>query len=150
MKVISIKEYPEYKDRAIKYFQGKWANEESMMVYEDCILNCITTPNPLPQWYLLMDGDKIIGCAGLITNDFISRMDLYPWVCAVYIEKEYRGHAYSSILLEKAKKDARNSGFSNLYLCTDHIGFYEHYDFTYIGTGYHPWGHGSRIYVANL
>ncbi|MDW8802929.1 GNAT family N-acetyltransferase, partial [Clostridium sp. A1-XYC3] len=88
MKVLSIKEHPEYKDRAIEYFQSKWAKEESMMVYEDCISNCIATSSPLPQWYLLMDGDKIIGCAGLITNDFISRMDLYPWVCAVYIEKE--------------------------------------------------------------
>ena len=83
MKIISIKEFPEYKDRAIKYFQSKWASPNSMEVYDDCITNCTTTINPLPQWYLLLDNDRIIGCTGLITNDFISRMDLYPWVCAL-------------------------------------------------------------------
>ncbi|WP_132249942.1 GNAT family N-acetyltransferase [Natranaerovirga pectinivora] len=150
MNVISIKKHPEYKDRAIKYFQSKWASKNSMKVYEDCITNCITTSNPLPQWYLLMDNDNIIGCAGLITNDFISRMDLYPWVCAVYIEKEYRGNAYGSILLEQAKKDAKEGGFPHLYLCTDHIGYYEKYGFQYIGTGYHPWGDNSRIYGITL
>lgn len=138
MKIISIKEQPEYKDTAIRYFQSKWASENSMMVYEDCITNCITTLNPLPQWYLLIDNERIIGCAGLITNDFISRMDLYPWVCALYIEKEHRGNAYGSILPNKAKEDAKVGGFSHLYLCTDHIGYYEKYGFKYIGTGYHP------------
>ncbi len=106
--------------------------------------------NLLPQWYLLMDNDVIIGCAGLITNDFISRMDLYPWVCAIYIEEEYRGNAYGSILLEQAKKDAKEGGFSHLYLCTDHIGYYEKYGFEHIGAGYHPWGEMSRIYSISL
>lgn len=150
MKIISIKENPEYMKRAIIYFQSKWASEQSMQVYEDCISHCITSPNPLPQWYLLMDADKIIGCAGLITNDFISRMDLYPWVCAVYIEEEYRGNNYSAILLERAKNDAKAGGFSNLYLCTDHIGLYEKYGFKHIGKGYHPWGESSRIYEVDL
>lgn len=150
MKVISIKEQPEYKGIAIRYFQSKWASENSMKVYEDCIANCITAPNPLPQWYLLMDNDRIVGCGGLITNDFISRMDLYPWACAIYIEEEYRGNAYGSILLEQAKKDAKLGGFSHLYLCTNHIGYYEKYGFEYIGMGYHPWGDSSRIYALAL
>lgn len=42
MYIISIKESPEYKDKAIQYFQSKWASPNSLMIYEDCIANCIT------------------------------------------------------------------------------------------------------------
>ena len=150
MNIVSVRENPEYTERAIAYFQKRWASEDSMMVYDDCVRHCVDTPSPLPQWYLLMDGDKIAGCAGLITNDFISRMDLYPWLCALYIEPEYRGHTYGSLLLEKGKEDARKSGFSKLYLCSDHVGFYEKYGFVRIGTGYHPWGETSGIFEAVL
>jgi len=40
MKIISIKEKQKYKDKAIKYFQSKWASKDSLMVYEDCITIC--------------------------------------------------------------------------------------------------------------
>lgn len=150
MKIISIKEQPKWKEQAIKFIQSKWASEQSLMVYEDCITHCITSDKPLPQWYLLLDGESIIGCAGLITNDFISRMDLYPWICAVYIEESKRGNGYSKLLLTQAQQDARKGGFHKIYLCTDHIGFYEKYGFDYLGTGYHPWGESSRIYEKLL
>lgn len=150
MNLISIKEHPEWKEQAIQFFQSKWASEQSMMVYEDCITHCISSISPLPQWYLLMDGKKIIGCAGLVTNDFISRMDLYPWVCALYIEESYRGNAYGRLLLQQAQVDAKKGGFDHVYLCTHHIGLYEKYGFEYSGIGYHPWGESSRIYKKTL
>jgi N-acetylglutamate synthase-like GNAT family acetyltransferase len=150
IKIVSIRENPVYVNEVIAYFQKHWANEKSMMVYDDCIRNCINAKASLPQWYLLVHNDKTIGCAGLITNDFISRMDLFPWVCALYIEKEYRGNDYGSLLLEKAKPDTTKIGYDNLYLSTGHIGYYEHYGFTHIGTGYHPWGVSSRIYCAKV
>jgi len=149
MKIISIRENSEYKKIAIEYFQRSWKGVLPI-IYEDCISHCINTKNPLPQWYLLEKEDIIIGCAGLITNDFISRMDLYPWVCAVFIEDKYRGNNYGSLLLEKAKNDAIRAGFEYLYSCTHHIGYYEKYGYKYIGQGYHPWNEESRIYELEL
>ena len=150
LRIVSVRENPEYKEQAITYFQKHWASEDSMPVYEDCISHCIGAKAPLPQWYLLLEEERIIGCAGLITNDFISRMDIYPWLCALYIEEDCRGQALGSLLLEKGKADAKAAGFEHIYLCTDHIGYYEHYGFTHIGTGYHPWGESSRIYEASV
>ena len=150
MKVISVTQSPEYINAAISYFQKIWAKPETMDVYSDCIAHSVSEDAPLPRWYLLLDGADIIGCAGLITNDFISRMDLYPWLCALYIEPGHRGRNLGALLIEKAESDAKAGGFFNLYLCTDHVGYYERYGFSFVGIGFHPWGESSRIYSKPL
>ena len=149
MKIISLRENPEYKDTAIRYVQAKWPTVLPV-IYEDCINHSIDAKNPLPQWYLLEKDGEIIGCAGLITNDFISRMDLYPWICAIYVEEKHRGNNYASLLIDKSKTDSKKAGFDYLYLSTDHTGYYEKLGFSYIGQGYHPWGDESRIYQCKL
>ena len=147
--IISVREQPEYKGAAIRYISEIWATEENERVYENCISYCLHTESPLPQWYLLEEDDHIVGCAGLITNDFISRQDLYPWICAIYISPEYRGRALGGILLDRAKKDAAAAGFKKVYIATGHIGYYENFGFKHIGTGYQPWGESSRIYEGD-
>lgn len=149
MNIISVRTKPEYKDRAIQYLQNSWS-EVSPIIYENCISHCIHAEQPLPQWYLLEKDNEIIGCAGLITNDFISRMDLYPWICAIYITEEHRGNNYAKLLLDKAKYDTKKLGFKYLNLCTDHIGYYEKQGFKYIGQGYHPWEEETRIYQIEV
>lgn len=149
MKIISIRKNKEYKDIAISYISSKWPSV-SKVIYENSINHSIDSPSLLPQWYLLEKDEEIIGCAGLITNDFISRMDLYPWICALYIEEKHRGSSYGSLMLERVKEDSLKLGFDNLYLATDITEYYEKYGFTYIGQGYHPWDEESRIYQINL
>lgn len=149
MKIISVRENPEYLEQTICYFQQSWPKVYPLL-YKDCIRNSIGAPQPLPQWYLLEKEGDIIGCAGLITNDFISRMDLYPWLCALYIDENHRGNGYASLLIDRTKDDTRQMGFTHLNLCTDHIGYYEKFGFSYIGQGYHPWHETSRIYQIKL
>lgn len=149
MKIISVRECVEYKDRIIAYFQKSWPTVLPE-IYRDCIEHCIDSPSPLPQWYVLEKDDELIGCAGLITNDFISRMDLYPWLAALYIDEKHRGNAYACLLMDKAKSDTLKAGFKTIYLSTNHVSYYEKYGWNYVGMGYHPWGDQSRIYALAL
>ncbi len=143
MRILSVRENPEACDRILEYVKSKWAGPDTVRVYDDCFAHI---GDRLPEWYALLDGERIVGCAGLIANDFISRQDLWPWLCALYVEPDMRGRALGSLLIERAKSDARRAGFARVYLCTDHVGYYEKYGFTYVGQGYHPWGEESRIY----
>ena len=101
MKIISVREHPEFADTAIGYISACWP-EVRPVLYEDCIRHAVSAAGPLPQWYLLMSGGEPAGCAGLIANDFISRMDLWPWACALYVAEHMRGHAYGRLLLDRA------------------------------------------------
>ncbi|HGM6911350.1 GNAT family N-acetyltransferase [Serratia nevei] len=150
MDMISVRQAPELAPRAIAYFQRHWATAETLMMYEDAINRSLGATNPLPQWYLLMENDRILGCAGLITNDFISRGELYPWLCALYVEEAQRGRGYGAKLIEHVAAETRRLGFPQLHLCTDLEGYYERSGFVYNGLGYHPWGEASRVYSRVL
>ncbi|MBS7521249.1 GNAT family N-acetyltransferase [Serratia ureilytica] len=150
MDMISVRQAPELAPRAIAYFQRHWATAETLMMYEDAINRSLGAANPLPQWYLLMANDRILGCAGLITNDFISRGELYPWLCALYVEETQRGRGYGIKLIEHVATETRRLGFPQLHLCTDLEGYYERSGFVYNGLGYHPWGEASRVYSRAL
>ena len=142
--IISVREHPEYLDRAVDYFASKWGIDRK--VYEDCIGNSIITESSLPRWYLMLKNEDIIGSYGLIANDFISRQDLWPWLAALYVEESERGSALGSRLLAHGRREAVKLGFSKLYLCTDHIGYYEKYGWRYIGDGFGVSGNAHRIY----
>ena len=143
--IISIRDTPEYLDRAVDYLALNWGIPH--VIYQDCVANSLTTTNALPRWYLLVNSlGAVIGSYGLVTNDLISRQDLWPWLCALYVEKSWRGNAFGAKMLEHGRQEAKRLGFEKLYLSTDHIGFYEKYGWSYIGDGYDRSGQPGRIY----
>lgn len=146
MDIIDLRNNPRWLEPGIRYFQDRWATEASRPVYDDCIRHSINSPSVLPHWFLLVEGEAIIGGVGLITNDFISRMDLWPWLCALIIEPEHRGRDYGRLLVTQCQKMTKELGFSALYLASDHIGYYERFGFKVIGNGVHPWGETSLIF----
>lgn len=145
-KIIGIRDHKEYLEIAIDYLSEKWGIDRK--IYNDCLSNSVITENPLPRWYLLLKGKGVIGCCGLITNDFISRQDLYPWLCALFVEERERGRKLGAKLIEHVKAEAAASGYKKIYLSTNLEGYYEKYGWEKIATGYHPWGAESTIFES--
>ena len=151
MKTISVREHPMALQRFVDYFAKCWASEQTRPIYQNCIEHTVSAVSSLPQWYLLLDSkEEILGGIGLITNDFISRMDLYPWLCALHVEEPYRKKGYGAHLVQHACLEASRLGYSDVYLCTGMLGYYEKLGVSYLGDGYHPWGSKSRIYKRDL
>ena len=150
--IINIRENPQWIDRAAGYFSSRWNLDKKL--YLDSMNDSLTTTQPLPRWYLMLRktenaDDIIIGGFGLIDNDFMVRTDLYPWMCALYIEPAERKKQLGSKLLIHSRSEAAALGFDKVYLNTDHIGYYEKYDWNYIGDFAHQSGTDARVYEAD-
>ena len=142
--IISVREHPDLLDRAVDYFSSKWGVDRQ--IYRDSISDSITTKNPLPRWYLMLKSHEIIGSFVLIENDFMVRKDLKPWLCALYVEEGERGKELGALLLSHARKEAKALGFDKVYLCTDHVGYYEKYGWRFFGMEDSEWGGQTRVY----
>lgn len=145
--IYSIKDKPEYKNKAIDWFSSKWGVPK--IEYEKSFTEALSGNEPLPQWYIaLNDEGRIIGGCGLIENDFVDRTDLKPYLCALFVEPPYRMQRIAFLLLLNARRHAHELGFEKIYLCTDHTNFYEKCDWHHIGFGTQLAGDISRIYES--
>ena len=126
---ISLRERPELKEAAARWFHEKWGvPEEAYLACMDEYLSGATEYG----WYLCLDGERIAGGLGVIENDFHDRKDLFPNVCAVYTEEADRCRGIAGALLNLAVEDLRSKGISPVYLVTDHTGFYERYGWEFL------------------
>ncbi len=142
-----IRERPELRETATDWFASKWGIPR--VEYEKSFADCFAAAAPIPRWYVATDEQgRIVGGCGLIQNDFIERTDLFPYLCALYVEKEARGHALGGRLLDFVRRDAGRLGIEKLYLCTDHTSYYERYGWRYLTDAKELGGGVSRIYVA--
>lgn len=125
MEIRRLREYPEMKGQAARWFHEKWGIP--LAAYEESMADCLKGTGPVPQWYLAAEEGAVIGGMGVIENDFHDRKDLAPNVCAVYVEESHRGRGVAGALLEFVCADMAALGVDTLYLVTDHRGFYERY-----------------------
>ena len=124
-KIVLLRENKNMVDECATWFNEKWGIPKQ--AYLDSMNDCIKGEGAVPQWYVALDGDKIVGGMGVIENDFHNRPDLSPNVCAVYVEEDYRNQCIAGALLDFVVEDMRSLSVSPLYLLTDHDSFYERY-----------------------
>ena len=137
---------PEIRERAARWFHEKW--DVPLEAYIKSMEECSGERKSVPQWYIAIEGNRIIGGLGVIENDFHDRKDLAPNVCAVYVEEDRRCGGVAGALLKGACADMKDRGIDRLYLITGHTSFYERYGWEFLcmvqGDG-EP--HRTRMYL---
>lgn len=128
--IIRLTDKPKLLQTAAKWFHEKWGIP--LIAYQESMQECLANRNPVPQWYMAIEHDRIIGGLGVIENDFHERKDLTPNVCAVYTEESYRCRGIAGALLRYVCADMKTQGIDTLYLVTDHTSFYERYGWEFL------------------
>lgn len=148
-KIIRLIDMPEEKEKAAQWFHHKWGIP--LTAYQESMEECLMKKSAVPQWYIAMEGERIIGGMGVIDNDFHDRKDLTPNVCAVYTEEDRRCQGIAGALLDYVCQDMAEYGIDTLYLLTDHTSFYERYGWEFLcmvqGDGEENM---SRMYVHRI
>lgn len=150
MKIINVHDHQPGLEAAAGYIHGIWGRPQNLAFYLDAVLHSSLTEKALPRFYLLLEGARVAGCCALLTNDLISRQDLWPWLACLYVEPEYRGRALGATLLEHGAREAGKMGYGRLYLNTDHAAYYEKYGWVRMEDGYNLFGERGRIYWLDL
>lgn len=146
--IVRLTDRPALRDRAAAWFHEKWGIP--LAAYQESMDQCLLAAGPVPQWYVVLEGEEIIAGLGVIENDFHNRRDLTPNVCAVYVEESHRRRGIAGRMLAFTERDMVRRGVSTLYLLTDHTGFYERYGWEFLcmvqGDGEET---PSRMYVRS-
>lgn len=128
-RLMYIDEAPEWLERAAVWFHQKWGIP--LTAYRESMEESLTAEK-YPRWLIAVSGERIIGGLGVIENDFHDRKDLFPNVCAVYVEEDCRCRGLAGVLLQSICGSMAAREIKTLYLLTDHTGFYERYGWEYL------------------
>ena len=144
--IVRLADAPEWLEQAAEWFHGKW--HVPVEAYRESMEESLRGENPVPQWYLMVEQQRIIGGMGVIENDFHDRRDLTPNLCALYVEAPFRGRGLAGELLAFARREMSAGGVKRLYLATDLVSFYERYGWSYLTHARDDCGGTIRIYTV--
>ena len=76
--ILPLRDMPALAEQATGWFSRCWGIPEAE--YRESIAQCLRRLSPVPQWYVIADGGRLIAGAGVIENDFhTSFYEQYGW-----------------------------------------------------------------------
>lgn len=144
-KIIKLRERREFAKPSALWFHNKW--KIPMRAYMESITDCMNNIGAVPQWYIVLNqDDNIIAGAGVIENDFHSKKDLSPNLCALYVENDFRGQGIAKSLIKFIREDISDLGICKIFLTTDHDTLYEKMGWEYLTSAIDDDGNSVRLY----
>lgn len=83
-------------------------------------------------------------------GDLLSRQDLFPWLSALAVKKEFRNQNIGQELQKFLISYAKGKGYKELYLYTDLDNYYEKTGWTHFDNGVEFTGGIVKLYKQDL
>ena len=131
MKIINLKEENIYLEDYVKLCSLEWESPKSDDEVKEKV-SSILSGDKVISVLGLVDDDTLIGFISLFKYDGDERRDLSPWYATMYVKSEFRGKGYSKLLNDAIIEEARNLGYSKIYLKTDLVNYYEKFGAKYL------------------
>ena len=149
MDIINIMDNEKFLNEYIKICSLEWdslKSKEQIQQHINIKKNKIFTGDKVISILGLIENDKMLGFISLFKYDGEERRDLTPWYATMYVKKEYRNKGYSKILNDAVLKEALRLGYSQVYLKTNLINYYEKFGAKYID----KLSNGEKLYYIKL
>ena len=149
MDIINIMDNEKFLNEYIKICSLEWdslKSKEQIQQHINIKKNKIFTGDKVISILGLIENDKMLGFISLFKYDGEERRDLTPWYATMYVKKEYRNKGYSKILNDAILKEALRLGYSQVYLKTNLINYYEKFGAKYID----KLSNGEKLYYIKL
>lgn len=141
-----LNQYPEYKEELLNKV---YANSDWSFLYGWLSKRIEESEHGiLPRIYAVFDADEnMVGYYVLSEKEVIAHTpDITPWLGIILVFDGYRGKSYSPEIIEHACQSARDMGYSELYLITEHNNFYERFGFEFICNEHYLSGEPTKLY----
>ena len=128
MKVRHLAEHPDVIPTLAVWVYAQWGHWMSPDTTPATLCRAFergTVPGQIPETFVAMEDGVPVGTSSLVAHDMAARMDLSPWLAAVYVAPEFRNRGVGSALVRAVMDEALALGVEELYLFTpDKMSFY--------------------------
>ena len=131
LRIINLKEENTYLEDYVKLCSLEWGSPKSDDEVKEKV-SSILSGDKVISVLGLVDDETFIGFISLFKYDGDERRDLSPWYATMYVKNEFRGKGYSKLLNDAIINEARNLGYSKIYLKTDLVNYYEKFGAKYL------------------
>jgi predicted N-acetyltransferase YhbS len=130
--ITDLFEYPQHLPLVAEWIYSEFWKDKDVHTPESLaeLLRDATRPDEVPLSLLALVSAKPVATVNLVECDDDMRTHLRPWLAALLVLPEHRGHGIGSILVRQLQRRASQMGVDAVYLGTDIPQYYEQFGAT--------------------
>ena len=126
MKIEHITDNPQYLEMVSKWIYKEFIENIRQDIDYEFVLTAFSNrkKDAIPMTLIAIEDDECLGTITLFANDLKNRMDLTPWLGALYVNENHRKKGVAKKLIEELMLKTEELGFETIYLRTEHASNY--------------------------